>query len=46
MAAALLDARFEIRQDGSASFLRGERDLLEVKRNLLGKATDFVGRGR
>lgn len=46
MAAALLDARFEIRRDGTASFLRGERDLLEVKRNLLGKATDFVGRGR
>src|SRR5262249_50416113 len=46
MAAALLDARFEIRRDGTASFLRAERDVLEVKRNLLGKATDFVGRGR
>jgi tetratricopeptide (TPR) repeat protein len=46
MAAALLDARFEIRRDGTASYLRAERDVLEVKRNLLGKATDFVGRGR
>jgi eukaryotic-like serine/threonine-protein kinase len=46
MAAALLDARFEIRRDGTAAFLRTERDVLEVKRNLLGKTTDFVGRGR
>jgi tetratricopeptide (TPR) repeat protein len=46
MAVGLLDARFEIRRDGMASFLRAERDVFEVKRNLLGKASDFVGRGR
>jgi tetratricopeptide (TPR) repeat protein len=46
VAVGLLDPRFEIRRDGTASYLRGERDVLEVKRNLLGKATDFVGRGR
>jgi tetratricopeptide (TPR) repeat protein len=46
MAVGLLDARFEIRRDGTASFLRSERDVFAVKRNLLGKASDFVGRGR
>ena len=46
VAVGLLDARFEIRRDGTAPYLRGERDVFELKRNLLGKATDFVGRGR
>jgi len=46
MAAGLLDARFEIHSDGGQRYLRGERDLLEVKRNLLGKVSEFVGRGR
>jgi eukaryotic-like serine/threonine-protein kinase len=46
VAAGLLDARFDVRREGTASFLRGERDVFEVKRILLGKATDFVGRGR
>jgi tetratricopeptide (TPR) repeat protein len=46
MAAGLLDARFDIIRDGNTFFLRGERDVFEAKRNLLGKATDFVGRGR
>ncbi len=46
MAAGLLDARFEIHRDGSRRFLRGERDVFEVKRNLLGKISEFVGRGR
>jgi tetratricopeptide (TPR) repeat protein len=46
VATGLLDARFEIRRDGAASFLRSERDVFAVKRNLLGKASDFVGRGR
>ncbi|HVZ75247.1 MAG TPA: protein kinase, partial [Polyangia bacterium] len=46
MAVGLLDARFEIRRDGAAAFLRAERDVFEVKRNLLGKASDFLGRGR
>ncbi|HEY2730887.1 MAG TPA: protein kinase [Polyangia bacterium] len=46
MATDLLDARFEIRRDGTTSFLRAERDVFGVKRNLLGKASDFVGRGR
>jgi eukaryotic-like serine/threonine-protein kinase len=42
----LLDARFDVRSEGTASFLRGERDVFEVNRNLLGKEIDFVGRGR
>ena len=46
MAAGLLDARFEIHRDGSRRFLRSERDVFEIKRNLLGKISDFVGRGR
>ena len=46
MAAGLLDARFEIHRDGSRRFLRAERDVFEVKRNLLGKISEFVGRGR
>jgi tetratricopeptide (TPR) repeat protein len=46
MAAGLLDARFEVNRDGTTFFLRGERDVFEVQRNLLGKATGFVGRGR
>jgi eukaryotic-like serine/threonine-protein kinase len=46
MAAGLLDGRFDIRRDGAAAFLRAERDVFEVKRNLLGKASDFLGRGR
>jgi tetratricopeptide (TPR) repeat protein len=46
MAAGLLDARFEIHRDGGRRFLRGERDVFEVKRNLLGKISEFVGRGR
>jgi len=46
MAAGLLDARFDLRRDGALIFLRAERDVFEVKRNLLGKASDFLGRGR
>ena len=46
VAVGLLDTRFDIRRDGTAAFLRGERDVFEARRNLLGKATDFVGRGR
>ncbi|MDB4982470.1 MAG: protein kinase, partial [Myxococcales bacterium] len=46
MAVGLLDGRFEIGRDGAATFLRAERDVFEVKRNLLGKASDFLGRGR
>ncbi|HXU01122.1 MAG TPA: protein kinase [Polyangia bacterium] len=46
VAVGLLDLRFEVRREGTASFLRGERDVFEVNRNLLGKAMDFVGRGR
>jgi tetratricopeptide (TPR) repeat protein len=44
--AGLLDARFEVRRDGTAPHLRGERDAFGVQRQLLGKATPFVGRGR
>ena len=46
VAVDLLDARFDIRRDGTANYLRGERDVFEARRNLLGKPTDFVGRGR
>jgi tetratricopeptide (TPR) repeat protein len=46
VAAGLLDPRFEIRRDGTASYLRGERDVFESRRNLLGKIPAFVGRGR
>ena len=42
----LLDPRFDVRREGTASYLRGERDVFEVNRNLLGKEIDFVGRGR
>ena len=46
VAAGLLDPRFEVRRDGTAPYLRGERDAFGVQRQLLGKATPFVGRGR
>ncbi|MES1205029.1 MAG: protein kinase [Pseudomonadota bacterium] len=45
-AAGLLDGRFDIQRDGADCYLRGERDIIETKRNFLGKSTDFVGRGR
>ena len=46
VAAGLLDPRFEIFREGMASYLRGERDVFEARRNLLGKIPAFVGRGR
>ena len=46
VAAGLLDGRFEVRREGTAPYLRGERDAFGVERQLLGKATPFVGRGR
>src|SRR6185312_13853427 len=46
VAAGLLDARFELRRDGTASYLRAERDGFGGQRPLLGRATPFVGRGR
>ncbi len=46
VAAGLLDARFEVFHDGTAAYLRAERDAFGVQRQLLGKATPFVGRGR
>ena len=46
VAAGLLDPRFEIWRDGTAAYLRGERDGFGVQRQLLGKETPFVGRGR
>jgi len=46
VAAGMLDARFEVRRDGTAPYLRAERDSIGVERQLLGKATSFVGRGR
>ena len=46
VAAGMLGARFEVRRDGTAPYLRAERDSIGVERQLLGKATSFVGRGR
>ncbi len=46
VAAGMLGARFEVRRDGTAPYLRAERDSIGVERQLLGKATPFVGRGR
>lgn len=46
VAAGLLDARFEVFRDGTAAYLRAERDAFGVQRQLLGKETPFVGRGR
>ncbi|HEX3906171.1 MAG TPA: protein kinase [Polyangia bacterium] len=46
VAAGMLGARFEVRRDGTAAYLRAERDSIGVERQLLGKATPFVGRGR
>jgi eukaryotic-like serine/threonine-protein kinase len=46
VAAGLLDARFEVWRDGTAAYLRAERDGFGLQRQLLGKATPFVGRGR
>jgi hypothetical protein len=41
----LLDARFDVREEGGVLVLRGERDAAEV-RTLLGKPTPCVGRER
>ncbi len=46
MTAACLDGRFEIHRDELAFYLHAERDLFEHHRNLLGRSTEFVGRGR
>ena len=46
VAAGLLDARFDVWRDGTAAYLRAERDGFGVQRQLLGKATAFIGRGR
>lgn len=43
---ALLDVRFEIRQGNGRIWLRGERDIGEEVRTLLGKPSLFVGRER
>jgi tetratricopeptide (TPR) repeat protein len=44
--AGLLDARFDVREDDTGYRLRGERELGEGTRTLLGKATPCVGRER
>ncbi|HSS40576.1 MAG TPA: serine/threonine-protein kinase, partial [Polyangia bacterium] len=46
VAAGLLDARFDVWRDGTAAYLRAERDGFGVQRQLLGKDTPFIGRGR
>lgn len=42
--AGLLDARFDVRESEAGFVLRGERELAEGTRTLLGKATPCVGR--
>jgi tetratricopeptide (TPR) repeat protein len=44
--AGLLDARFELGGDDAGLYVRGERDVVEVVRTLLGKPTPCVGRDR
>ena len=44
--AGLLDTRFDVGGDEAGLFLVGERDVIEVTRTLLGKATPCVGRDR
>ncbi|APR80914.1 Adenylate cyclase [Minicystis rosea] len=46
LTAALLDARFEVRETDAGLFLAGEHELAEGTRTLLGKATPCVGRDR
>ncbi len=46
VAAGLLDARFDVWRDGTVPYLRAERDAFGVQRQLLGKETPFIGRGR
>ncbi len=45
-AAALLEARFDVRSDGDGHLLMGRRRGLETPRTLLGKATPCVGRDK
>src|SRR5689334_8562879 len=42
--AGLLDARFDVGADERGLFLRGERDVVDATRTLLGRETTFVGR--
>jgi hypothetical protein len=44
VAAGLLDARFDVGGDEHGLYLRGERDLFEGARPLLGRSTPCVGR--
>ncbi|MFO0590436.1 MAG: protein kinase [Polyangiaceae bacterium] len=44
--AGLLDARFDVRTEGNALCLFGERDIAEGSRTLLGKPIPIVGRER
>ena len=44
--AGLLDARFDLGGEGGLLVLRGERDLSDVGRTLLGRPTPCVGRDR
>lgn len=47
--AALIESRFDLQREGVKTFLGEECaqvDVFEAKRHLLGKATEFVGRGR
>jgi tetratricopeptide (TPR) repeat protein len=44
--AGLLDARFDVGGDEAGLYLSGERDVVEVRRTLLGKSMPCVGRDR
>jgi tetratricopeptide (TPR) repeat protein len=44
--AGLLDTRFDVGGDEAGLYVIGERDVIEVTRTLLGKATPCIGRDR
>jgi tetratricopeptide (TPR) repeat protein len=43
---ALIEGRFDLSTEGPLRFLVGEKAAIETRRRLLGKSTEFVGRGR
>jgi len=46
LTAGLLDAAFDVRGAGQDLFLVGERELLDVRKKLLGREAPFLGRDR
>jgi eukaryotic-like serine/threonine-protein kinase len=46
MVAGLVDTRFSIAREAAGVFLEGDASITQTRRKLLGKNTEFVGRGR